>query len=57
MYVPGDPKGEWGAVADAVGGTVLRLGLGRHERLNPLDLVVCRRRNGAAQRPLVRGIV
>jgi type IV secretory pathway VirB4 component len=37
VYVPGDPKGEWGAVAEAVGGTVLRLGPGRHERLNPLD--------------------
>jgi hypothetical protein len=37
VYVPGDPKGEWGAVAEAVGGTVLRLGPGRRERLNPME--------------------
>ncbi|MCU0294691.1 MAG: type IV secretory system conjugative DNA transfer family protein, partial [Candidatus Nanopelagicales bacterium] len=28
VYVPGDPKGEWAAVADAVTGTVLSLGHG-----------------------------
>ncbi len=39
VYVPGDPKGEWGVVAEAVGGTVLRLGPGSATRLNPLDVV------------------
>jgi type IV secretory pathway VirB4 component len=38
VYVPGDPKGEWGAVADAVGGVVVRLGPGLPTRLNPLDV-------------------
>lgn len=38
VYVPGDPKGEWAIVADAVGGTVLRLGGGSGTRLNPLDV-------------------
>ena len=37
VYVPGDPKGEWGAVARAVGGTVIPLGRGLPNRLNPLD--------------------
>ncbi|MCZ3390018.1 MAG: ATP-binding protein [Actinomycetia bacterium] len=37
VYVPGDPKGEWAAVADAVGGTVVSLGHGMTTRLNPLD--------------------
>ena len=37
VYVPGDPKGEWAAVAHAVGGRVLTLGPGQHDRLNPLD--------------------
>ena len=37
VYVPGDPKGEWAALADQVGGTVVRLGPGRPARLNPLD--------------------
>lgn len=38
VYVPGDPKGEWAPVAQAVGGTVLRLGPGQTTRLNPLDV-------------------
>ncbi|NMR19197.1 ATP-binding protein [Cellulomonas fimi] len=37
VYVPGDPKGEWAAVARAVGGVVLALGPGSAVRLNPLD--------------------
>ncbi len=37
VYVPGDPKGEWAAVATAVGGTVVALGPGLSTRLNPLD--------------------
>ncbi len=37
VYVPGDPKGEWAAVAEAVGGVVVRLGVGMPARLNPLD--------------------
>jgi type IV secretory pathway VirB4 component len=37
VYVPGDPKGEWGPVAEAVGGVVVRLGPGLPTRLNPLD--------------------
>jgi hypothetical protein len=36
-YVPGDPKGEWAPVADALGGVVLSLGPGLSARLNPLD--------------------
>lgn len=36
-YIPGDPKGEWTAVADAVGGRAIALGQGRMTRLNPLD--------------------
>lgn len=35
--VPSDSKGEWVIVAEAVGGTVIRLGGGGHARLNPLD--------------------
>ena len=37
VYVPGDPKGEWAAVAEMVGGTVVSLGPGLPARLNPLD--------------------
>jgi len=37
VYVPGDPKGEWAAVARAVDGVVVSLGLGLPVRLNPLD--------------------
>jgi hypothetical protein len=36
-YVPADVKGEWAPVARAVGGVVLRIGLGSPTRLNPLD--------------------
>jgi hypothetical protein len=35
--VPSDSKGEWVVVAEAVGGTVIRLGGGGKARLNPLD--------------------
>ena len=38
VYVPGDPKGEWGIVADAVGGLTIRLGPGLPTRVNPLDV-------------------
>ncbi|WP_127572590.1 VirB4 family type IV secretion system protein [Georgenia faecalis] len=37
IYVPGDPKGEWTAVTEAVGGTAVTLGHGLTTRLNPLD--------------------
>ena len=37
VYVPGDPKGEWSAVARALGGQVIALGVGTSARLNPLD--------------------
>jgi hypothetical protein len=37
VYVPGDPKGEWSAVARAVGGQAIELGGGLQTRLNPLD--------------------
>jgi hypothetical protein len=37
VYVPGDPKGEWTVVAEAVGGIAIRLGTGTGNRLNPLD--------------------
>ena len=37
VYVPGDPKGEWTAVAHAVGGKAIQLGPGLPARLNPLD--------------------
>ncbi len=36
-YVPGDPKGEWAAVAQALGVTPLKLGRGLPTRINPLD--------------------
>jgi hypothetical protein len=36
-YVPGDPKGEWSAVARLVGGQAIELGDGTSARLNPLD--------------------
>jgi type IV secretory pathway VirB4 component len=36
-YVPCDPKGEWTAVTEAVGGAVIKLGPGMPTRLNPLD--------------------
>ncbi|MFK5159681.1 ATP-binding protein [Propionibacterium freudenreichii] len=37
VYVPGDPKGEHAAVANAVGGRAIVLGHGLSTRLNPLD--------------------
>lgn len=37
VYVPGDPKGEWTAVAEALGGTAIALGSGLPARVNPLD--------------------
>lgn len=37
VYVPGDPKGEHTAVAEAVGGRAIMLGHGLRNRLNPLD--------------------
>nr|WP_202512638.1 ATP-binding protein [Streptomyces sp. SID3343] len=37
IYVPCDPKGEWSAVAHALGGTTIALGPGLPGRLNPLD--------------------
>jgi type IV secretory pathway VirB4 component len=37
VYVPGDPKGEHTAVAEAVGGKAIHLGHGLPARLNPLD--------------------
>ncbi|MGN6763435.1 MAG: ATP-binding protein [Leifsonia sp.] len=37
VYVPGDPKGEHTAVAQAVGGKAIILGHGLRTRLNPLD--------------------
>ncbi|EWT05369.1 ATP-binding protein [Intrasporangium chromatireducens Q5-1] len=37
IYVPGDPKGEWTAVAERVGGATIALGPGTGNRLNPLD--------------------
>lgn len=37
VYVPGDPKGEHTAVAEAVGGKAIILGHGLRTRLNPLD--------------------
>jgi hypothetical protein len=36
-YIPGDPKGEWTPVAEAVGGRAILLGHGLPNRLNPLD--------------------
>ncbi|AUH40518.1 ATP-binding protein [Streptomyces sp. CMB-StM0423] len=37
VYVPCDPKGEWTAVATALGGRTVALGPGLPGRLNPLD--------------------
>ena len=37
VYVPGDPKGEHTAVAEAIGGRAIALGHGMANRLNPLD--------------------
>lgn len=37
VYVPGDPKGEHTAIAEAVGGKAIVLGHGLSNRLNPLD--------------------
>src|SRR6202030_2796362 len=37
IYVPGDPKGEWTVVAQAVGGQAIQLAIGGPNRLNPLD--------------------
>ncbi|GAB3077638.1 ATP-binding protein [Intrasporangium mesophilum] len=37
VYVPGDPKGEWSRVAQAVGGAAIVLGGASRSRLNPLD--------------------
>src|SRR5215213_8304020 len=36
-YVPGDPKGEWGVLARALGTEPLVLGRGMATRINPLD--------------------
>ncbi|WP_441247376.1 ATP-binding protein [Kitasatospora sp. McL0602] len=36
-YIPCDPKGEWTAVAQALGGYTIALGPGLPGRLNPLD--------------------
>jgi hypothetical protein len=37
IYVPGDPKGEWGTVARALGAEPIVLGRGLPARVNPLD--------------------
>jgi len=37
VYVPGDPKGEWGPVARALGVEPIALGRGLPARVNPLD--------------------
>ena len=37
VYVPGDPKGEWGEVARALGTEPIVLGRGLPARVNPLD--------------------
>jgi hypothetical protein len=37
IYVPSDPKGEWTAVATALGGHTIALGPGLPGRVNPLD--------------------
>lgn len=52
VYVPGDPKGEWAPVAQAVGGTVVRLGPGHTTRLNPLDITTGPDQHGARARLL-----
>ncbi|MDO4900835.1 ATP-binding protein [Actinomyces sp.] len=36
-FVPGDVKGEWSGVVEAVGGTVIQVGGASRERVNPLD--------------------
>lgn len=36
-YIPSDPKGEWGEVAEALGAHPVRLGRGLTTRINPLD--------------------
>ncbi|WP_136192959.1 ATP-binding protein [Actinomyces procaprae] len=36
-FVPGDVKGEWSGVVEAVGGTVIQVGGASRERINPLD--------------------
>jgi hypothetical protein len=45
VYVPSDPKGEWSAIAEALGGTTVALGPGLPGRLNPLDPPPSRPRN------------
>ena len=37
IYVPGDPKGEWAPVAEALGTEPITLGRGLSTRINPLD--------------------
>jgi len=37
VYVPCDPKGEWSAVSEALGGRTIALGPGMPGKLNPLD--------------------
>jgi type IV secretory pathway VirB4 component len=37
VYVPGDPKGEWCPVAEALGTRPITLGRGLSTRINPLD--------------------
>src|SRR3954454_24292300 len=37
VYVPGDPKGEWGPVARALGVEPITLGRGLPAQINPLD--------------------
>jgi len=37
VYVPGDPKGEWGEVARILGAEPITLGRGLRARVNPLD--------------------
>ncbi|SFC97038.1 hypothetical protein SAMN04487968_11726 [Nocardioides terrae] len=37
IYVPGDPKGEWAPVAQALGTRPITLGRGLPTRINPLD--------------------
>ncbi|AKH83929.1 ATP-binding protein [Streptomyces sp. CNQ-509] len=47
VYIPCDPKGEWTAVATALGGRTVALGPGLPGRLNPLDAAA--RPNGVAE--------
>ncbi|MEV7121223.1 ATP-binding protein [Kitasatospora griseola] len=37
IYIPSDPKGEWSALAAALGGQTIALGPGLPGKLNPLD--------------------